>query len=64
MREYVDKLIQEVKTRMKAEGSTSEEVFLQFIDDVIDEWLQTGQIDEDADIEGIKEMARSQWENV
>jgi polyhydroxyalkanoate synthesis regulator phasin len=62
MREYVDNLIQEAKARMKAEGSNNEEVFLQFIDDVIDEWLQDGKIHEDADIENFKDMARSQWE--
>ena len=64
MREYVDNLIQEVKARMIAEGSASEEVYLQFIDGVINEWLQAGKINEDADIENFKDMARSQWGNV
>lgn len=64
MREYINNLIQEVKTRMKAEGSASEAVFLQFIDDVINEWLQDGKIHEDANIESFKELARSQWESV
>lgn len=64
MREYVHDLTAEVKVRMIDAAAFSEEVYKDFIDQVVDEWIEYGQIHEDDDLEGLKSLAYSMWETV
>jgi len=64
MREYVHELVVEVKVRMLDAAAISEEAFKDFIDQVVDEWLEYGQIHEDDDLEGLKSLAYNMWETV
>lgn len=64
MREYVQDLVVEVKARMLDAAAISEEAFKDFIDQVVDEWLEYGQIHEDDDLEGLKSLTYNMWETV
>jgi hypothetical protein len=64
MREYVQELVVEVKTRMLDNAAISEEAFKDFIDQVVDEWLEYGQIHEDDDLECLKSLTYNMWETV
>lgn len=64
MSEYVDELILEVKKRMQVAASVEEAVFIDFLDQIVNEWLENGYVHEDNDLESIKEQARGRWEEV
>lgn len=64
MSEYVNELVLTAKQRMQKAGTTDEAAFLDFLDQIIDEWLSNGQIHEDEDIQNLKEQAKSRWEEV
>lgn len=64
MREYVHDLVAEVKNRMLDAATYGEEVYKDFIEQVVDEWLEYGQIHEDDDLEGLKSLAYTMWETV
>lgn len=64
MSEYIDELVLAAKQRMHTAGTFDEAAFIDFLDQIVVEWLENGHIHEDDDLEGIKEQAKNRWEEV
>ena len=45
-------------------GVFNQEAFFDYIDQIVDEWIDYGQIHEDENTEGLKELARNMWEEI
>lgn len=60
----LETIFQEVLKRREEQGAFDQEAYNQFVEDVLEEKLDRGELDDDSDIEQWTEQLQNRWQEV